>query len=43
MWFDCVFLLAVFAVLGPLKQFKLTRKYQDRIAALDGAIRSEGR
>jgi hypothetical protein len=43
MWFDCVLLLAVFAFFGPLKQLKLTRKYQDRIAALDGAIRSEGR
>lgn len=43
MWFDCVFLLAVFAVVGPLNQLKWTRKYQDRIAALDGAIRSEGR
>jgi len=43
MWFDCVFLLAVFAVVGPLKQLKSVRKYQDRIAALDGAIRSEER
>lgn len=43
MWFDCVILLAVFALAGPLKQLKLTRKYRDKIDALDGAIRSEGR
>jgi hypothetical protein len=40
MWFDCVFLLAVFAVFGPLKHLKSMRKYQDRIAALDSASRS---
>lgn len=42
MWFDCVFLLAMFVVLGPLKQLKLARKYQDRIDALDSASRSNG-
>lgn len=43
MWFDCVFLLAVFAIVGPLKQLKLERKCQDRIDALDGVEGSNGR
>lgn len=43
MWFDCVLLLAVGTVVGPLKQLRLARKCQDRIDALDGAMRSKGR
>ena len=42
MWFDCVFLLALFLVFGPLKHLKSMRKYQDRVAALDSASRSNG-
>jgi len=43
MWFDCVFLLAMFAVVLPVKQLKSMRKYQERIHTLDAAMRSEGR
>jgi len=43
MWFDCALVLAVFAIIGPLKQLKLTREYQERIDILDGAMRSNGR
>jgi hypothetical protein len=42
-WLDCVLLLAVFTVFGPLKQLKLSRKFQERIDALDGVLRSNGR
>jgi hypothetical protein len=33
--FDCALLLVAFAILGPAKNFKLARKYQDIIDALD--------
>jgi len=35
--FDCALLLAVFAVWLPVKNFRMARKYQDCIAALDTA------
>jgi len=35
--FDCALLLAAFAVWLPLKNFRLARKYQDCIDALDAA------
>jgi len=40
MWFDCALLLVVLAIVGPLKSLKMARKYQSRIDALDGTIRS---
>jgi hypothetical protein len=43
MWFDCVLLLAVFTIVGPLKQLKLARKFRDRIDALDGVMEGNGR
>jgi hypothetical protein len=42
MWFDCAFILAFFAVIAPLKQLRLARRYQGRIDALDAAVRSSG-
>jgi hypothetical protein len=42
LWFDCAFLLAVFAIWAPLKYLGLARKYQSRIDALDAAVRSSG-
>ena len=41
--FDCALLLAVFAVWAPMKHFKLARKYQDRIDALDAASGMAGK
>jgi hypothetical protein len=43
MWLVAASLLAVLAIWAPLKQFKLARKYQDRIDALDVAAKSSGR
>jgi len=43
MWLDCVLLLAVFAIAGPLHQLKLARKCQERIDALDSVKGSNGR
>jgi hypothetical protein len=42
MWFDCAFLLAVFVMVAPVKHFRLARKYQGRIDALDAAVRNGG-
>lgn len=35
--FDCALLLAVFAIWAPVKHFRLARKYQECIDALDAA------
>jgi len=37
MCFDCALLLVVFAIWLPVKNFRLARKYQDLIKALDAA------
>jgi len=41
-WSGCVFILVALAVWAPAKHLKLAKEYQDRIDALDGAIRSDG-
>ena len=38
-WLDSVLLLAAFAVWAPLKQFRMVRRYQERIDRLDRAAR----
>jgi hypothetical protein len=40
--FDCALLVAVFAIWAPVKHWRLARKYQGRIDALDAAVRSGG-
>jgi hypothetical protein len=40
--FDCALLVAIFAIWAPVKHSRLARKYQDRIDALDAAVRSGG-
>ena len=41
-WSWTVFLLAVLVIWGPAKHRRLAREYQDRIDALDSAVRSAG-
>ena len=40
--FDCALLVAVLAIWAPAKNRKLARQFQDRIDALDAAVRSGG-
>jgi len=42
-WSGCLFILGVLAIWTPVKSLKAARKYQDRIDALEGAIRSNER
>jgi len=41
MWSWGVFLLVLLGIWAPVKNLKLARKYQDRIDALDSAVRSD--